>query len=158
MRAAATDYFRGDKEAQAIVLQYFDILVSEFKAPTPSTKLRQGPSGDIQGLELPQSYFNAAAKRQKFVMKPGLSETEKSEVVKAAYRQIFERDITRAYSQSISNLESQVRNGDISTKEFVRRLGKSPLYRQQFYEPFINSRALEPVSYTHLTLPTNREV
>ena len=158
MRAAATDYFRGDKEAQAIVLQYFDILVSEFKAPTPSTKLRQGPSGDIQGLELPQSYFNAAAKRQKFVMKPGLSETEKSEVVKAAYRQIFERDITRAYSQSISNLESQVRNGDISTKEFVRRLGKSPLYRQQFYEPFINSRALE-LAFRHFLGrgPSSRE-
>ena len=158
MRAAATDYFRGNKEAQAIVLQYFDILVSEFKAPTPSTKLRQGPSGDIQGLELPQSYFNAAAKRQKFVMKPGLSETEKSEVVKAAYRQIFERDITRAYSQSISNLESQVRNGDISTKEFVRRLGKSPLYRQQFYEPFINSRALE-LAFRHFLGrgPSSRE-
>jgi phycobilisome core-membrane linker protein len=158
MRAAATDYFRGDKEAQAIVLQYFDVLVSEFKAPTPSAKLRQGPSGDIQGLELPQSYFNAAAKRQKFVMKPGLSETEKSEVVKAAYRQIFERDITRAYSQSISNLESQVRNGDISTKEFVRRLGKSPLYRQQFYEPFINSRALE-LAFRHFLGrgPSSRE-
>ena len=158
MRAAATDYFRSDKEAQAIVLQYFDVLVSEFKAPTPSTKLRQGPSGDIQGLELPQSYFNAAAKRQKFVMKPGLSETEKSSVIKAAYRQIFERDITRAYSQSISTLEIQARNGDISMKEFIRRLGKSPLYRQQFYEPFINSRALE-LAFRHFLGrgPSSRE-
>ena len=59
MRAAATDYFRNDKESQAIVLQYFDVLVSEFKAPTPSAKLRQGPSGDIQGLALPQSYFRS---------------------------------------------------------------------------------------------------
>ena len=158
MRAAATDYFRSDKEAQAIVLQYFDVLVSEFKAPTPSTKLRQGPSGDIQGLELPQSYFNAAAKRQKFVMKPGLSETEKSSVIKAAYRQIFERDITRAYSQSISTLEIQARNGDISMKEFIRRLGKSPLYRQQFYEHFINSRALE-LAFRHFLGrgPSSRE-
>lgn len=158
MRAAAADYFRGDKESKDIVLQYFDVLVTEFKAPTPSTKLRQGTSGDIQGLALPQSYFNAAAKRQKFVMKPGLSEGEKSEVVKAAYRQIFERDITRAYSQSISNLESQVRNGDISTKEFIRRLGKSPLYRQQFYEPFINSRALE-LAFRHFLGrgPSSRE-
>lgn len=158
MRAAAVDYFRGDKASQEIVLQYFDILVSEFKAPTPATKLRQGSSSDIQGLALPQSYFNAAAKRQKFIMKPGLSETEKSAVVKAAYRQIFERDITRAYSQSISYLESQVRNGDISTKEFIRRLGKSPLYRQQFYEPFINSRALE-LAFRHFLGrgPSSRE-
>ena len=158
MRAAATDYFRGNKEAQEIVLQYFDILVSEFKAPTPSAKLRQGPSGDIQGLALPQSYFNAAAKRQKFVMKSGLSETEKSAVIKAAYRQIFERDITRAYSQGISTLEIQARNGDISMKEFIRRLGKSPLYRQQFYEPFINSRALE-LAFRHFLGrgPSSRE-
>lgn len=158
MRAAAADYFRGDKAAQEIVLQYFDVLVSEFKAPTPGVKLRQGPSPDIQGLSLPQSYFNAAAKRQKFVMKPGLSASEKIAVVKAAYRQIFERDITRAYSLGNSVLEIQVKNGDISMKEFVRRLGKSPLYRKQFYEPFINSRALE-LAFRHFLGrgPSSRE-
>lgn len=143
MRASSLDYFRNNQEALQIVSDYFNILLNEFKAPTPATKLRQGPSDDIQGLELPQSYFNAAEKRQKFVMKPGLSSAEKTAVVKAAYRQIFERDITRAYSLSISDLESKFKNNEISTKEFVRRLGKSPLYRQQFYEPFINSRALE---------------
>ncbi len=158
MRAAAADYFRGDKAAQDIVLQYFDVLVSEFKAPTPGVKLRQGPSPDIQGLALPQSYFNAAAKRQKFVMKPGLSASEKNAVVKAAYRQIFERDITRAYSLGNTVLEIQVKNGDISMKEFVRRLGKSPLYRKQFYEPFINSRALE-LAFRHFLGrgPSSRE-
>jgi phycobilisome core-membrane linker protein len=158
MRAASADYFRNNETAKAIVLDYFDVLLSEFKAPTPANKLRQGPSGDIQGLSLPQSYFNGAAKRQKFVMKPGLSESEKSAVVKAAYRQVFERDITRAYSQSISYLESQVRNGDISMKEFVRRLAKSPLYRKQFFEPFINSRALE-LAFRHILGrgPSSRE-
>jgi phycobilisome core-membrane linker protein len=149
MRAASIDYFRQDAEAKEIVTQYFDVLLSEFKAPTPNNKVRQRASVDQQGLELPQSYFNGAAKRQKFVLKPGLSESEKSAVIKAAYRQIFERDITRAYSQSISYLESQVRNGDISMKEFVRRLAKSPLYRKQFFEPFINSRALE-LAFRHI--------
>ncbi|ACK66103.1 Phycobilisome linker polypeptide [Rippkaea orientalis PCC 8801] len=158
MRAAARDYFRQDAEAQAIVTEYFDVLITEFKAPTPSNKLRQRPSSDQQGLALPQSYYNAAQTRQKFVMKPGLSESEKSAVVKAAYRQLFERDITRAYGQSISYLESQVRNGDISMKEFVRRLCKSPLYRKQFFEPFINSRALE-LAFRHILGrgPSSRE-
>lgn len=77
MRAASADYFRNNAQAKEIVLQYFDILLSEFKAPTPANKVRQGPSNDIQGLELPQSYFNAAAKRQKYAMKPGLSALEK---------------------------------------------------------------------------------
>lgn len=158
MKSASVDYFKQDEESKDIVKQYFDVLISEFKAPTPGTKLRQRPSTDQQGLELPQSYFNAAQKRQKFVMKPGLSALEKQAVVKAAYRQIFERDITRAYNQSISYLESQVKNGDISMKEFVRRLGKSPLYRQQFFEPFINSRALE-LAFRHFLGrgPSSRE-
>lgn len=158
MRAAALDYFQRDEQGKSIVSEYFNVVITEFKAPSPSDKLRQGPSPDVQGLKLPQSYFNAAERRQKFVMKPGLSASEKQAVVKAAYRQIFERDITRAYSQSNSYLESQVKNGDISMKEFVRRLCKSPLYRQQFFEPFINSRALE-LAFRHILGrgPSSRE-
>jgi phycobilisome core-membrane linker protein len=158
MRAAAIDYFRNDAESKEIVTQYFDVVVAEFKNSTPSDKIRQRPSTDLQGLQLPQSYFNAAERRPKFVMKPGLSTLEKLSIVKAAYRQIFERDITRAYSQSNSYLESQVKNGDISMKEFVRRLCKSPLYRKQFFEPFINSRALE-LAFRHILGrgPSSRE-
>ncbi|GAA6618030.1 phycobilisome rod-core linker polypeptide [Scytonema sp. NUACC26] len=158
MKFAALSYFRRSPEGTDIVSQYMDVLITEFKAPSPSNKLRQRPSSDQQGLELPQIYFNAAERRPKFVMKPGLSATEKTEVVKAAYRQIFERDITRAYGQSISYLESQVKNGTISMKEFVRRLGKSPLYQKQFFLPFINSRALE-LAFRHFLGrgPSSRE-
>ncbi len=158
MKVASISYFKNDAEAKDILTQYFDILVSELQTPTPSNKLRQRNSSDLQGLELPQSYFNAAERRPKFVMKTGLSTTEKNTVVKAAYRQVFERDITRAYSQSISYLESQVKNGDISMKEFIRRLAKSELYRKQFFESFINSRALE-LAFRHILGrgPSSRE-
>jgi len=158
MRQAALGYFRRDPAAFSIISQCFEILIAEFKAPAPSNKLRQRNSGDQQGLQLPQIYFNAAERRPKFVMKPGLSTSEKKEVVKAAYRQVFERDITRAYGLSISDLESKVKNCEISMREFVRRLGKSPLYRQQFYEPFINSRALE-LAFRHFLgrAPSSRE-
>jgi phycobilisome core-membrane linker protein len=158
MRQASLEYFDADAEAKAIVAQYFDVLLTEFKAPTPSDKLRQRPTGDLQGLQLPQIYFNAAERRPKYAMKPGLSASEKNEVVKAAYRQIFERDITRAYSLAISDLESKVKNGDISMKEFVRRLAKSPLYRKNFYDPYINSRALE-LAFRHILGrgPSSRE-
>ncbi|MBL1210884.1 phycobilisome rod-core linker polypeptide [Geminocystis sp. GBBB08] len=158
MRVSSISYFKNDPEAKEILTQYFEVLINELKAATPATKVRQRPSNDAQGLELPQSYFNASERRPKFVMKPGLSASEKNSVVKAAYRQIFERDITRAYSQSVSYLESQVKNGDISMKEFVRRLAKSPLYRKQFFEPFINSRALE-LAFRHILGrgPSSRE-
>ncbi len=158
MRAATRDYFRKDQASVDIITQYFDVAISEFKAPTPSNKLRQSQASDKQGLQLPQSYSNAAENRPKFVMKTGLSTLEKQSVIKAAYRQIFERDITRAYGQSISYLESQVKNGDISMKEFVRRICKSELYRKQFFEPFINSRALE-LAFRHILGrgPSSRE-
>src|ERR687885_3021950 len=77
MRAAAQGYFKRDGEARDIVNQYFEILITEFKASNPSDKLRQGPKSHQQGLQLPQSYFNAAERRPKFVMKPGLSASEK---------------------------------------------------------------------------------
>lgn len=158
MAAAALGYFSNDPDAQAIIIQYFEVLLTEFRAATPSDKLRQRPSSDQQGLRLPQIYFAAAERRPKFVMKPGLSASEKNDVVKAAYRQIFERDITRAYGLSVSDLESKVKNNEISMKEFVRRIAKSPLYRKQFYDPFINSRALE-LAFRHILGrgPSSRE-
>ncbi|WP_341529012.1 phycobilisome rod-core linker polypeptide [Nostoc sp. UHCC 0302] len=158
IKAASLSFFRRDAEATEIVSQYMDVLLTEFKAATPSNKVRQRPSGDQQGLQLPQIYFNAAERRPKFVMKSGLSASEKNEVIKAAYRQVFERDITRAYSLSISDIESKVKNGDISMKEFVRRLAKSPLYQKQFYQPFINSRVIE-LAFRHILGrgPSSRE-
>ena len=143
MRQASFKYFPRDGVAQGIIAQYFEILINEFKAQTPSTKLRQRPTPDHQGLALPQSYFNSAERRPKYAMKPGLSSSEKNDAVKAAYRQVFERDITRAYSLSISDLESKVKNCEISMKEFIRRIGKSPLYRDNFYTPYVNSRVVE---------------
>lgn len=158
MKAAALGYVRQDKEAIDTISQYFDVAISEFRAPTPANKLRQRPSGDQQGLALPQIYFNASERRAKYAMKPGLSASEKNEAVKAAYRQVFERDITRAYSLGLSDLESKVKNGDISMKEFIRRLAKSPLYRQNFFTPYINSRALE-LAFRHILGrgPSSRE-
>lgn len=158
IKFASLSYFRKDPVATEIVTQYMDVLLTEFKAPTPSTKVRQRPSSDQQGLQLPQIYFNASERRPKFVMKPGLSYSEKNEVIKAAYRQVFERDITRAYSLSISDLESKVKNGSISMKEFIRRLAKSPLYQKQFYQPFINSRVIE-LAFRHILGrgPSSRE-
>jgi phycobilisome core-membrane linker protein len=158
MRAGSIGYFSKDAEAQEIINQYFEIMINEFKASAPANKLRQRPSDDQQGLELPQIYAAASERRVKYAMKPGLSGVEKNDVIKAAYRQVFERDITRAYSLSVSDLESKVKNGEISMKEFVRRLAKSPLYQKNFFLPYINSRALE-LAFKHILGrgPSSRE-
>ncbi len=163
MKRASAGYFRKDPEAQALIEEYFGVLLREFVAPTPSDKLRQRTASTanrskLQGLKLPQIYNLAAEKVPVFAMKPGLSSSEKEDVIKAAYRQVFERDIRRAYGQKVSVLESQVKNGQISMKEFIRRLGKSELYRQQFFTPYINSRALE-LAFRHFLgrAPETRE-
>lgn len=158
MRIGALTLFRNDADAALIITQYFEVLINEFVSATPSTKVRQRSSGDLQGLQLPQIYFNASERRPKYAMKPGLSSGEKIDVIKAAYRQVFERDITRAYSLSISDLESKVKNNEISMKEFIRRLAKSPLYRKNFFQPYINSRALE-LAFRHILGrgPSSRE-
>ncbi len=51
----------------------------------------------------------------------------KQEVIKAAYRQVFECEFTRTYGLSLDDLESKLKSGMFSMKEFIRSLGKSRL-------------------------------
>ena len=139
----ALSYFPDDKPAQDIVKYYFYVLIQEYEVEKPAAKLREGVSNDQQGLELPQSYSLAAESRPKFVMKSNALASQKQAVVKAAYRQVFESDINRAYGITFKQLESQVIGGNISVKEFIRSLGKTRLYRRLFYEPYNISRIIE---------------
>nr|YP_009244048.1 phycobilisome core-membrane linker protein [Gelidium elegans]AMK96290.1 phycobilisome core-membrane linker protein [Gelidium elegans] len=148
MRKKALEIFRDDLEGQQLIQEYFNVVISEFEAPSLTDKIRKRTSSDLQGLRLPQIYVKAGVPNQRFVMKTSLSAEEKNMVVKACYRQIFERDIAKGYGVEFSDLESQVKNGSLSVKEFVRRLGKSSIYRKQFFEPFVNSRVLE-LSFRH---------
>nr|YP_009315151.1 Phycobilisome linker polypeptide [Titanophycus setchellii]SCW23606.1 Phycobilisome linker polypeptide [Titanophycus setchellii] len=143
MRKIAILLFKDDQESVDIVIQYFNVVISEFEAAGDTDIVRRRTSGDVQGLRLPRIYAEAGSTSQKFVMKATLSSNEKNLVIRACYRQIFERDINKGYSISFSNLESQVKNGQLSIKEFIRLIGKSQIYRQQFFEPFVNSRVVE---------------
>ena len=148
MRAASAELLRDRPEARQLTIDCFNVLLQELAIPTPSTKQRQGSSVQ-QGLQLPAIYALAAEGRQRFEMRPGLSGAEKAEVVRAAYRQVFERDIAKGYSQTPCTVEaSQVAQGQISMREFIRALGRSKEYRQQFHDGFVNSRVVE-LAYRH---------
>ncbi|MEB3271569.1 MAG: phycobilisome rod-core linker polypeptide [Synechococcus sp.] len=143
MRAAAAGLFRDEPEARRLVVDAFNVLLKELEVPTPSARQRLG-SPVNQGLQLPAIYALAADGAQRFLMRPRLSGAQKAEVVRAAYRQVFERDISKAYSQVVCPVEAtQVRQGQISMREFIRSLGRSKEYRQQFYGRFSNSRVVE---------------
>ena len=143
MRKIAMLFFKDDAESTDLVIDYFNVVINEFESAGYTDVVRKRTSGDVQGLRLPRIYSEAGSASQRFVMKPTLSSNEKNLVIKACYRQVFERDIDKGYSISFSNLESQVKNGQLSIKEFVRAIGKSQVYRQQFFEPFVNSRVVE---------------
>ena len=143
MRAASASLFQGEPAARQLVIDCFNVLLKELEVPTPSARQRLG-SPVNQGLQLPAVYALSAAGSQRFVMKPGLTGGQKAEVVRAAYRQVFERDIVKGYSQVVCPVEAtQVRQGQISMREFIRALGRSKEYRQQFYGRFSNSRVVE---------------
>lgn len=143
MRKIALQIFNNDDNAKTLVQDYFNIIINEFEAPSFTNKLRQRSSNDLQGLSLPQIYSLAGVMTPRFVMKTSLSTDEKQTVIKACYRQIFERDISKAYNLQFKDLESQLKNGQLSIKEFVRSLGKSSIYKQMFYQGFVNSRVVE---------------
>ena len=143
MRAAAAGLFKAEPEARQLVIECFNVLLKELEVPTPSARQRLG-SPVNQGLQLPAIYALAAEGSQRFTMRPAMSGAQKAEVVRAAYRQVFERDIVKGYSQVVCPVEAtQVRQGQISMREFIRALGRSKEYRRQFYGRFVNSRVVE---------------
>ncbi|MEC8604980.1 MAG: phycobilisome rod-core linker polypeptide [Cyanobacteriota bacterium] len=143
MRAASAALFEVGSEERNLVIACFNVLIEELAVATPSARQRPG-NPQQQGLQLPAIYALAAEGPQRFVIKPNLSGVEKAEIIRAAYRQVFQRDIAKAYSQAPCQVEaSQVAQGQISMREFIRALGRSKEYRQQFFSRFANTRAVE---------------
>nr|YP_009399316.1 phycobilisome linker polypeptide [Kapraunia schneideri]ARW68922.1 phycobilisome linker polypeptide [Kapraunia schneideri] len=148
MRKACLSLFNNNFADQELVAQYFNLLISEFEASKLGDKIRKRSSKDLQGLRLPQIYSKAGFLTQRFVMKTSFSRNEKQLVIRACYRQIFQRDIAKAYNINFQDLESKVFTGQLSIKEFIRSLGKSSFYRKQFSENFVNTRVIE-LSFRH---------
>jgi phycobilisome core-membrane linker protein len=73
-----------------------------------------------------------------------LEPTQVKNVTRAAYRQIFERDIEPyIIKNEFSALESKLANGEINLKEFMEGLGTSSLYIREFYTPYPNTKVIE---------------
>lgn len=73
---------------------------------------------------------------------PGASDEEAETVIRAVYRQV----LGNAYVMESERLvvpESQLKRGELSVREFVRRVGKSDLYRSRFFESCARYRYTE---------------
>ncbi len=104
---------------------------------------------EIVEPEIASNFTNAFSdiKPVEFIL--GASSVEDLDAIIAnAYRQVF----GNAYlmeSERLPIAESQLRQGNISVREFVRQLATSDRYRSLFFDKFTNLRAIE-LNFKHL--------
>lgn len=123
-----------DKPAppQAINGQIQILTAAADKAKTAATKYRDAFAGNLIAECVGDS----------------LSAENADLVIAAAYKQVF----GNAYlmeSERCREAESQIRSGEISVLEFIRKLAKSDHYRMLFWEKHTNVTAIE-LNFKHL--------
>jgi phycocyanin-associated rod linker protein len=81
-------------------------------------------------------------------LRPHFTRSDAQAVIHAAYRQILGNDRLMT-SERLVTLESLLCNGDITVRDFVRGLAKSELYKDKFFYPNFQTRAIE-LNFKHL--------
>jgi phycoerythrin-associated linker protein len=76
------------------------------------------------------------------------TEDDVQTIIRAVYRQVL-GNAHVLESQRLTSAESQLRNGDISVREFVRAVAQSDLYRALFFETSSPYRFIE-LNFKHL--------
>ena len=66
-------------------------------------------------------------------LRPNATEDDLQAVIRAVYRQVLGNAHVMD-NQRLTSAESQLRNGDITVREFVRAVAQSDLYRSLFFE------------------------
>jgi phycoerythrin-associated linker protein len=79
---------------------------------------------------------------------PGDADATKEQIITAIYRQVLGNAYVMESERQLV-LESQFKLGEISVREFVRRLAKSDLYRARFFENCARYRYIE-LAFRHL--------
>jgi len=74
--------------------------------------------------------------------RPGADETSLNLVISASYRHVFGNTMPME-SERLGTAESQLRNGTLTVREFVRALAKSAFYSSRFYEAVTPHRSVE---------------
>ena len=79
---------------------------------------------------------------------PGDDDARKEQIIRAIYRQVLGNAYVMDSERQVV-IESQFKLGEISVREFVRRLAKSDLYRSRFFESCARYRYIE-LAFRHL--------
>jgi phycocyanin-associated rod linker protein len=81
-------------------------------------------------------------------LRPNWTEDDVQAVIWAAYRQVLGNEHVMK-SERLTNVESLLRQGKITVRDFVRALAQSELYRNKFFYPNAQVRVIE-LNYKHL--------
>ena len=99
---------------------------------TPRSQNQRVIGYEVPGEEQPRIYSSANL----------LAEQEMDELIQAAYRQVFnEQQMLSCYRQPF--LESQLRNGQMTVREFIRGLVLSDNFRRLIYDCNNNYRVVQ---------------
>lgn len=98
----------------------------------PSSQNQRVQGFEVPGEEQPRIYTTD----------PLLSPSEMDVLIQAAYRQVFHEQQMLAAHRQVT-LESQLRSGQITVKEFIRGLATSDTFRRLNFDPNTNYRFVE---------------
>lgn len=98
----------------------------------PKSQNQRVASFEVLGEECPRNYTTANLP----------NEVEINELIRAAYRQIFNEQQLLTSNRQVF-LESQLRNRQVTVREFVRGLVLSETFRRRNYEPNSNYRFVQ---------------
>ena len=79
---------------------------------------------------------------------PGDDDAKKEQIIRAVYKQVLGNAYVMESERQVVP-ESQFKLGEISVREFVRRIAKSDLYRSRFFETCARYRYIE-LAFRHL--------
>ncbi|MEM9484454.1 MAG: phycobilisome rod-core linker polypeptide [Cyanobacteria bacterium P01_F01_bin.116] len=119
---------------QALEKRYADYATAQFASAGPA-------------IELGTQSFDETAPIER---RPDESLEAINVVIRAVYRQVLgNAHVMESEYAAVADAESQFQSGDISVRQFVRRVAKSELYRNRFFEPCSRSRFIE-LNFKHL--------
>ena len=95
-----------------------------------------------------QSQYQALKDVAAIELLPGSSEEEVEIVIRAVYRQVLGNAHVME-SERLTVAESQLKRGEISVREMIRRVAKSELYRSRFFDNCPRYRSIE-LNFKHL--------
>ncbi len=84
----------------------------------------------------------------KVELRPDWTESDLQSVIKAAYRQVLGNDYIMK-SERLISIESLLRQGNITVRDFVRAIALSELYKSKFFYPNNNQRLVE-LNFKHI--------